>query len=56
MQNELTRLRINENFAPDPRIHIQEHRRNHVQEKRIINDGTNKECRKGHMECQTLTL
>jgi hypothetical protein len=45
MQNELTRLRRNENFAPNPRIHVQEQRRNIVQEQRIRNDGTNEEFR-----------
>jgi hypothetical protein len=45
MQNELTRLRRNENFSPNPRIPIQEQRRNHVQGQRIGNDGTNEEFR-----------
>jgi hypothetical protein len=38
MQNELTRLRRDENFVPtnqNPRILIQEQRRNHVQEQRM---------------------
>jgi hypothetical protein len=32
MKNELIRLRRNEFFSPNPRIHVQEQRRNIVQE------------------------
>jgi hypothetical protein len=45
MQNELTRLRRNENFPPNPRMHVQEQRRNPIQEQRIRNDGTTDEFR-----------
>jgi len=43
MQNELTRLRRNENFPPNARMHVQEQRRNIVQEWRFKNDGNNDE-------------
>ena len=45
MQNELTRLRRNEKCSPNPRILVQEQRRNLIQEKRIRNDDTNEEFR-----------
>jgi hypothetical protein len=45
MQNNLTRLRRNESFSLNPRIIIQEYRRNVVQGRRIVNDVTNEEFR-----------
>jgi hypothetical protein len=43
IQNEITRLRRNGNFILNPRMPIEENRRNPIQEQRIIGDGTTDE-------------
>jgi hypothetical protein len=41
MQNEIIRLRRNENFMPDSRMSVPEQRRNHAQEQRTRIENTN---------------
>jgi len=40
MKNEIIRLKRNENFIPNPRMLVQNQRRNPIQEWRIRGDGT----------------
>jgi hypothetical protein len=39
MQNEITRLKRNDNYNPNPRMHVPEKRRNPIHEQRERNDG-----------------